>query len=496
MKTDKKKSNVNIKKRIKNTFAGEEHKKHLQHGAYASFMTVIVIAVIFVINLVMGQIPSSKTQIDTSTSKLYSLSDEGRKAVKNISQKVTLYYYVKSGSEDDNISKLLNNFKETSKKIKVEKIDPELHPAFAAKYTSDTMTSGSVIVVSKDRNKILSQSDLYETQVDYQTMSQQVTGFDGEGQIISAINYVTNDKMPVLYTLTGHDEIEMGTNLKSSMEKSNVDMKPLNLLTSDQVPDDAGVLMVGAPGKDLSKEETDKIIQYLENGGKVLMFTGFNKDDMNNFNSILTNYGLKRDPGIVIEGDSSHYIPKYPQYLIPELNSSSKIISDLSKDTFVLAPNAQAIKKLDNYRDTLTIDSLMSTTDKAYIKKVNDEGKITAEKEDGDEEGKFDIGVSVSEKLEDGKTSELVYFSSAGMLSNDSDTLVNGGDTSIVTAAVNSLCKAEKGSSVTIPVKSLTSGNLSMTARDAGFWSVVITGIIPLIFLLTGFLIWMKRRKQ
>ena len=496
MKSKKKDSKVNLKKSIKNTFTGEEHKKHLQHGAYTSLMTVIVIAVIVALNLIIGQIPSSKTQIDTSAQKLYSLSDDGKKAVKNLSQKVTLYYYVKSGTEDDNISKLLDNFKEVSKKIKVEKIDPDIHPTFAAKYTSDTIDSGSVIVAAEGRNKILTRENLYESQVDYQSMSQQVTGFDGEGQIVSAINYVTNENMPVLYNLTGHDEIEMGSNLTKSLEKSNIEVKSLNLLTSDNVPDDAGILMIGAPGKDLSKEEADKVIQYLENGGKLLLFTGFNQDDMPNFESILTNYGLKRDHGIVIEGDANHYIPKYPHYLIPELDSSSDITSELSKDTYVLAPNAQAIKKLDNYRNTLTITSLMSTTDQAYIKKVNDEGKITAEKSDGDEEGKFDVGISVTENLEDDKTTQLVYFSSAEMLSDDADTLVNGGNTTVITNAVNSLCKTEEAPTVTIPSKSLTAGNLSLTARDAGFWSIVTMVLIPLICLIAGFVIWMRRRKQ
>lgn len=126
-------------KNLKNTFTGEEQKKHLKQGSYSSIMTVIVIAVVIVVNLVFGQLPSSITQIDVSDQKLYTLSKEGKKAVKDLSDKVTLYYYVKSGSEDDNISKLLKNFKEASSNIKVKTIDPDLHPTFATKYTSDNV---------------------------------------------------------------------------------------------------------------------------------------------------------------------------------------------------------------------------------------------------------------------------------------------------------------------------------------------------------------------
>lgn len=485
-----------LKNKLSNTFTGEEHKKHLKQGSYSSIMTVIVIAVVIVVNLVVGQLPSSITQIDASDQKLYTLSKEGKKAAKNLSDEVTLYYYVKSGSEDDNISKLLNNFKEASGNIKVKMIDPDLHPTFTTKYTADDVSSGSVIVVNGDKSKVLSQNTLYQSEINYQTMSQQTTGFDGEGQIVSALNYVTNDDIPVLYTLTGHEETEFGSNLKESIEKANMEIKSLNLLTSENVPEDTDILLIAAPQKDLSKEEADKVIAYLENGGKVFVFSSVNEGELPNFESILTNYGLQRDKGLIIEGDNQHYIPKYPDYLIPELNGSSEITSDLAGNTYVLAPDAQAIKKLDNYRDTLTITSLISTTDRAYIKSITDGGKISTEKEDGDETGKFDVGVSVTENVGDGKEANLVYFSAVNMLSDDVDNMVNGGNTSVISNVLSSMTNVDESSVVSIPSKSLSVNRLTITDYSASFWSIITMVVIPVLFLLAGFIIWMKRRKQ
>ena len=60
------KMNFNIKEKLKKTFSkehlkevftGEEQKKHLKQGSYSSIMTVIVLAVIVVINLIVAQIP-------------------------------------------------------------------------------------------------------------------------------------------------------------------------------------------------------------------------------------------------------------------------------------------------------------------------------------------------------------------------------------------------------------------------------------------------------
>ncbi len=58
---------------------------------------------IVVINLIVAQIPTSKTQIDLSTQKMYSITDETKTALKDLDQDVTLYYIVQKGSEDDTI---------------------------------------------------------------------------------------------------------------------------------------------------------------------------------------------------------------------------------------------------------------------------------------------------------------------------------------------------------------------------------------------------------
>ena len=111
--------NFNIKEKLKKTFSkehlkevftGEEQKKHLKQGSYSSMMTVIVLAVIVVINLIVAQIPTSKTQIDLSTQKMYSITDETKTALKDLDQDVTMYYIVQKGSEDDTIEKLLEHY--------------------------------------------------------------------------------------------------------------------------------------------------------------------------------------------------------------------------------------------------------------------------------------------------------------------------------------------------------------------------------------------------
>ena len=109
--------------------------------------------------------------------------------------------------------------------------------------------------------------------MDYQTYSSQTTGFDGEGQITSAIGYVTSEDLPILYTLEGHGEKEMDSTIKEDIEKANMDIQSLNLLTEGSVPDDADCLFIDSPSTDISEDEKTAIIDYLENGGKAMIFS-------------------------------------------------------------------------------------------------------------------------------------------------------------------------------------------------------------------------------
>ena len=212
---------INIKKKLKSAGStikgmGSIDKKSLKNGSYSMGITAIVIAVLVVINLIVGQIPEKYTQVDVSTQKLYTISDTTVKYLKDMNTDVTIYHIVQSGKEDSVLEKMLTRYEEESKHIKVEKKDPVLYPNFTSQYTSDDVADNSLIVVAGEKSKVISYSDLYETEMDYTTYQTNTTGFDGEGQIDSAISYVTSENLPVIYTLEGHEELELNSSLTDS----------------------------------------------------------------------------------------------------------------------------------------------------------------------------------------------------------------------------------------------------------------------------------------
>lgn len=467
-------------------------KKHIKNGSYSMTMTVVFIAVVIVINMIVGELPSKYTEIDVSGQKLYSIGDETKELLSELEKDVTIYQIAQSGGEDEVITSLLKKYEDESEHIKVEQKDPVVNPKFASEYTTDNLSANSLIVTCGDRSKVIDYNNMYESDIDYQTYSYQTTGFDGEGQITSAIGYVTSENLPILYTLTGHGETELGSTMKEGIEKANMEIKSLNLVSEGSVPEDADCLFIGSPSTDISSDEKDAILEYLENGGKAMMFSDYNENKMENFDEILANYGLERTEGIVFEGDSQHYAMQMPYYILPDVGSA-EAVSGMSSDGYmVLAPFAQGIVQADDVRSTVVVNSLLSTSDQAYSKSNLSSGSL--EKEDGDTDGPFDVGVSVTENVDDEET-KLVYYSASSLLDSQVNQMVSGGNEKLVMESLKWMVDTEETVTVSIPSKSLQVSSLMIPGYDASFWKICVMGVIPGFFLVAGFVVWFKRRR-
>lgn len=491
MKLLGKNKNEQIKKESKEKMP--LNKKYLRNGSYSTLLIVIFVAIVVVINMIVGKLPSKYTQIDISDQQLYSIGDETKKVLNNLDKDVTIYQIAQSGSEDETISNLLQKYADESKHVKVELKDPVVSPKFVSEYTSDQVSSNSLIVVCGDRNKVVNYNDMYESTMDYNTYNYQTTGFDGEGQITSAIAYVTTENLPVLYTLEGHGEKELDSTIKEDIEKANMEIKTLNLISEGSVPDDAACLLINSPSSDISEDEKTALLDYLENGGKAMVFSDYTESTLSNFAAVLENYGVKAADGIVFEGDNQHYGMQMPYYLLPTVNSTDASSETASSGYYIIMPYAQGIQKLDDVRDTVTVEDILTTSDSAYSK-TNLQSE-TLEKEDGDVEGPFALGVSIKEDVGDGKKTQIIYYSSSYIMDSQMNQLVSGGNEKLVTESLNSMVSTEETTTVSIPSKSLEVSYLTISDYDASFWKICTIGLIPGIFLVAGFVIWFKRRK-
>ena len=259
------------------------------------------------------------------------------------------------------------------------------------------------------------------------------------------------------------------------------------------MPDDAACLLIDSPSSDISEDEKTALLDYLENGGKAMVFSDYTESTLTNFAAVLENYGVKAADGIDFEGDNQHYGMQMPYYLLPTVNSTDASSETASSGYYIIMPYAQGIQKLDDVRDTVTVEDILTTSDSAYSK-TNLQSE-TLEKEDGDEEGPFALGVSIKEDVGDGKKTQIIYYSSSYIMDSQMNQLVSGGNEKLVTESLNSMVSTEETTTVSIPSKSLEVSYLTISDYDASFWKICTIGLIPGIFLVAGFVIWFKRRK-
>ena len=456
----------------------------LKGGSYAIALTVLVLALLIVVNILAGALPAGLTKLDISASKLYSITSNTKAVVNALEQDVTIYWIVQSGQEDAVIENLLAKYDSLSDHLHVEKKNPDVYPTFAQQYTEETVANNSLVVVSGEKYRYVPYSDIYVTQGSQFSYSYS-TSFDGEGAITSAIDYVVSTQLPKLYLLEGHGESALPESFQDQLEKENLETENLSLLTVDEVPEDGAALVLYAPASDISKEEAQMLLSYIQKGGKLLALAGPVADgELTNLYSILEHYGITAAQGIVSEGDRNHYAFQAPYILLPNLGDSDIAAPLTEQNYYAIVPVAAGLQLGDDSRVT----ALLTTTDSAYSK-ISGYSQTTYEKEEGDIDGPFVLGVDIA----DG--GELVFFTSSYLLEDMYNAYSSGANSDLVMNALSSLLGERQA--LSIRSKSLNYNYLTISDSAASLLKLVMIGLVPLLYLaMGGATLWDKRRMQ
>lgn len=462
-------------------------------GGYSLAAAAIVIAIAVALNLMVGALPASWTKVDLTDTGLYSLSSQTEQLVAELEEDVTVYWIVQDGSQDSTMEQLLERYKSLSKHLKVEEKDPVVYPSFAQQYTDSTLYNNSLIVVCGDRSRYISYYDIYVTDYSsYYTTGTTSTQFAGESELTSAIDYVTNEDLPTVYTLTGHGESELPSELSEGAEDENLLLEELSLVNGEAVPEDADAIILYSPQRDISSDEKDALLTYLQGGGKLLLVTDYTDTDMPNLAELMEYYGTALMDGLVLEGDSDHHMRGYNYYLLPDINSHDITQPLVDGGYYILMPLAQGITVSDELRDGLTVTELLTTSDSAYAK-ADGYNITTFEKEDGDVDGPFALGVAITEEVEGGQTG-IVWLTTSYMFDSDNNMRVAGANNDLFLNALDWMCQRE--SAISIRAKDLSTEYLTVSSSSASTWSLILVAVVPLAFLVGGAVVTIRRRRR
>lgn len=454
-------------------------------GSYSLLITAVVLAILIVINIFVSYLPAGMTRYDISATQLYSISNNTKAIVNSLDQEVTIHWIVQSGEEDDIIETLLSKYDSLSDNIKVEKINPDVYPTWAAQYTMESVANNSLVVTSGEKFRYVAFSDIYVTSG---TENAPSTSFDGEGAITSAINFVTTDSLSKLYVLSGHGESAPPANFTEQVDKANITMEALPLLSTGYVPEDADCLMVYAPATDISIEEAKLLSNYIAEGGKMMVVAGLANEPLDNLYMLLSEYGIETYHGLVIEGDTDHYAMNMPHFLMPEMAETDVTNSLIENNYTPIFPVANGlIVRADASSSNIT--RILGTTDSAYSK-LDGYNISTYDRQEGDIDGPFYLAVSV--KSEEG--GEMIWFASSLFLDDTYNAYSSGANVEMAMNAVSTLIGDD--SALAIRSRSLNYNYLTISESTSATLKVLMVAVFPLTYLAVGLIIMIVRRAK
>ena len=471
-------------------FTSSANGRVFRNGLYSTAILAAAIVLAVLVNLLVGAIPSKYTELDLSEAKMYTLSDSSRKLVQGMDQDVTIYYLCETGSEDAILTKLLDHYAEESSHLRWEQKDPALYPTFAAQYGASDAAAGSLIVVSGDDSVVLDAADLYEYDYsDYYTTGSANVTFGGEKQITSAIYKLTAAEESHVYYTTNHGEQAPTSSLTETLEAQNLDLQPLDLLTST-IPDDCSLLIINAPASDFASDglvdEISQLQAYLENGGKVLLTTSAFVDTPN-LDAVMAQFGLAREPGLVVEGDAGHALYGYPYSLFPDYGTTeeSTALNGVNKGSHVMLSVAQGITVTET--DGVAAEPLLNTSEDSYSKADLDEN-TSSEKDSGDVDGPFSLAVWARN---DSTGAEVIWIGCPNMDNEQLYQSVPGNLTFLQGCAASMV-----GQEILIDTKALEAEPITVAASSAMTLGMVFVFLLPAAVLIAGAAVVLLRRRR
>lgn len=464
--------------------------KNLSLGAYSAGMIAVAVAIVVILNFIVGELPEGWKNVDLTANKLYSLTETSKEFVKNMQEDVDIYVLASEENTDDMIRHTLQEFDELSDHITVEYVDPAINPQFYTKYTDAYVTTGSLIVSGAERNRVILYSKMYDVVYSSDYSSSTVTGYDGEGRILSALDYVTAEYMPKIYMTEDHEELPLDTSYIDSLEKENIGYEYISLTDYDAVPEDATCLFINAAIKDFSAEEAEKVIRYLDNGGRVVLVLGYTDEALPNLESVAAYMGISVVEGLVLELSEEYYY-NIPYYLLPA-RKECDYTEEVFRSSYIFAPYAKGMLIENEEAEGLKFETFLYTTGQSFSK-VNLENIQDYEKKEGDIDGPFAIAVEAVKSLGDGEAM-MVAIGSEQLFSEDADNVVNGANLKVFSNMMSKLVGRE--STISIASKSFDTGYVLVDMYTAVMISALVTFILPMICVVTGFVIWFRRRKR
>jgi ABC-type uncharacterized transport system involved in gliding motility auxiliary subunit len=458
------------KPRVKDTVAARQ----ARYGATAALYTIVVIAILIVINW-LAQMPRFNKTFDTTSNKRFTLSQETQKIVKNLKTDATITYIDKS-SNFEQAKGILDRYKNLSPKIHIQYIDVQKQPTVARAYGL-RFPGTAYVEIGQRREEAKSLTE------------EGITGaFLKDLKGVRKVCFVSGSGERRL-----DDSQETGlSTFKTLLQRDNYDATSVTLLDKTAVPSDCNVLVVAGPQADYTPNEVSAIKNYVEAGGRAMILLDppldFGREHIAQntaLSNLLESWGVTEEKTLVLEqnpiGQLFNIGPEMP--LITNYDSHP-IVNDLKEATGL--PITRSLKVKNG--DKTTVEKLFSTTDQAIATTHLDTPELGKYR---DEKGPFVLGAAVTYNTgKPNASGRVVVIGTSSFL--DNGTIGFQGNRDLALNAVNWLSSDED--LISIRPKEPEDRRLNVNQRQMSLFLYFDIFAIPLFIIAGGVLIFLKRR--
>lgn len=477
----------------------EKTKRRFRYGTNSIVLTVVVIVVAVIVNVVLEGFPLT---IDLTEQKMYSLTKDSVKILDRIQKEgkeieITALFDRVRGEADEKRSvviKMLDKY-DRYDNITVKYVDTDKNPAYVVNAVGQERASeyskGDYIVKSGDKIKRIASNDMYVTQMNLMTFSNELVGYTIEKSVTSAILFVTSEEIPKIYFSTGFGEKSLSqySELKKNIEYINFEVDTIDL-SKDDIPEDAKIIMFLGPRQDLTLQAYDNLSKWFDEGGHHAVFMmdyDISGTKFDNFNKIFDTFNLRINNDVVFES------PKYHLSNLPmRFDASTRTAGALSKvpETKIKVFETRTIEVLSRTNDYVKADAIVVSSSEAKAVPIVEGSNL--------DENKGVVGTHVlaaTATYTRPTSSSKILLTGSSLNVKDDYVSVYGNTAGSVVLYTLQWMHASLNEGDYIPVVAATSGSaISVTDKQKDMLGIFSIIAWPACILITGGVVWFRRR--
>ncbi len=493
------------------------NKKKLKYGTAAIVITAVVVAIVILLNVVLAVFSESyNMNFDLTPNKDFEISQETKDYLATLTENVEICTTVDELAFKTSGSlyyrqayEVLKKYEFNSDRITVNFVDMTTNPTYVEKYKQyydGTIGDSSIIIFNEDtkRIRVLSTSDLFNTEVNYYYFQEEIVSSKAEQTLTSAIMYITDPEPKTAIYLNVATQSAVGENVQSLLEANGFDLVTVDPL-AEEIPADADLLVLNAPMNDLAPETIDKLYAFMENGGNygknMIYLASMYQNETPNIDAFLAEWGIAVGQGVLSDSNQQNILSGTSGYGFASYITENEYTGGIAADNLsapVLSYYARPIELRFEYSGNVSTIPLLSTSETGFVltSEIMQEYQSTGIMPNIEEKSVPMIALSNKYTFIDNEQvlSNLVVFGSDEMLnaSFTETTYYNNGDYFV--SIVNKISGKENG--VYIVEKDLTGETFQITEAQVKTLRVVIMFVLPAAVAAVGIIVWLKRRHK